>query len=64
MLSLTERIPLSISDREPFWRSYTAENMEFIVMLDERFEPVREGYNPDDKTRVQIYFEYRYESVI
>ena len=43
------------SDREPFWRNYAVENMDFLIMLDETFEGTRVGYNPDDKTMEEIY---------
>jgi hypothetical protein len=43
------------SDREPYWRSYSIEKMEFIVMLNETFAEARDGYNPDDKTMEEIY---------
>jgi hypothetical protein len=43
------------SERQPYWRSYSVEKMEFIIMLDERFENAREGYNPNDKTMQRIY---------
>ena len=43
------------SDHEPYWRNYSVEKMEFIVMLDETFSAARDGYNPDDKTMEEIY---------
>jgi hypothetical protein len=43
------------SDREPYWRSYSIEKMEFPVMLDETFPGARDGYNPNDKTMEEIY---------
>jgi hypothetical protein len=43
------------SDRQPYWRNYTVEKMEFITMLDETFSGARHGYNPNDKTMEEIY---------
>jgi len=43
------------SDRKPYWRSYSVEKMEFVVMLDETFKDIREGYNPNDTTMEKIY---------
>jgi len=43
------------SDSAPYWRNYLAENMDFVIMLDETFEGARTGYNPDDQTMTEIY---------
>ena len=43
------------SDDAPYWRNYTVENMDFIIMLDETFTNTREGYNPNDATMEEIY---------
>lgn len=45
----------SESDDEPYWRNFVVEEMEFTVMLDEKFPGSREGYNPNDKTMTEIY---------
>lgn len=44
------------SDRKPYWRSYSVEKMDFLVLLDETFTDARAGYNPDDKTMEEIYY--------
>lgn len=43
------------SDHEPYWRSYSLEKMELVIMLDETFTGARVGYNPEDKTMEEIY---------
>jgi hypothetical protein len=43
------------SDRKPYWRSYSIDKMEFLVILDDTFEAARDGYNPNDKTMEEIY---------
>lgn len=43
------------SDREPYWRNYSVEKIDFLVMLDETFAGARTGYNSDDKTMEEIY---------
>ena len=43
------------SDREPYWRNYSVEKIDFLVMLDETFTGVRAGYNPNDETMEEIY---------
>jgi predicted DNA-binding transcriptional regulator YafY len=45
----------SESDDEPYWRSFVVDEIEFLVMLDEKFKTPREGYNPDDTTMTEIY---------
>jgi hypothetical protein len=43
------------SDREPYWRNYSVEKIDFLVMLDETFAGTRAGYNPNDETMEEIY---------
>jgi hypothetical protein len=43
------------SDSRPYWRNYSIEKMDFIIMLEETFTGTREGYNPDDRTMEEIY---------
>lgn len=43
------------SDDAPYWRNYSVENMDFIIMLDETFARARAGYNPNDATMEEIY---------
>jgi len=43
------------SDHEPYWRNYSVDKMDFIIMLDEAFANQREGYNPDNQTMEEIY---------
>lgn len=45
----------SESDQEPYWRSYSVEKMEFVIMLDETFPAARAGYNANDRTMEEIY---------
>ncbi|HIP12844.1 MAG TPA: hypothetical protein EYG73_09025 [Arcobacter sp.] len=37
------------------WRPFTVDKMENIRILDDSFEPNREGYNPNDKAMIEIY---------
>ena len=43
------------SDHEPYWRNFVVDEMEFMVMLDEEFSGPRSGFNPDDKTMVEVF---------
>jgi hypothetical protein len=43
------------SDNEPYWRYFTVENMEFVIMLEETFTGSREGYNPNDNSMDVTY---------
>jgi hypothetical protein len=43
------------SDNEPYWRNFTVDNMEFVIMLDENFDNPRAGYNPNDNSMVEVY---------
>lgn len=43
------------SDNKPYWRYFTVENMESVVMLDETFMGSREDYNPNDNSMDVIY---------
>lgn len=45
----------SESDSEPYWRNYSVEKMEFLIVLEETFPAARDGYNPNDKTMEEIY---------
>jgi hypothetical protein len=43
------------SDREPSWRNFLVEKMEFVILLEETFSEARAGYNPSDETMTEIY---------
>lgn len=45
----------SESESEPYWRNFTVDEIEFLVMLEETFAGARDGYNPNDKTMEEIY---------
>lgn len=45
----------SNSSKDLGWRQFIIENIESLVLLDTKFEDIREGYNPNDSRMSEIY---------
>jgi predicted DNA-binding transcriptional regulator YafY len=45
----------SNSSKDLGWRQFIIENIEKLVLLDSKFDDIREGYNPNDSRMSQIY---------
>jgi hypothetical protein len=45
----------SESASRPGWRSYLLSEMSYILLLEEIFDRSRPGYNPNDKSMLQVH---------
>jgi len=45
----------SSSSNDLGWRLFTVNKIENLITLDDKFEPTRDGYNPEDSAMVEIY---------
>ncbi|MDY0051526.1 MAG: hypothetical protein RBR65_03205 [Aliarcobacter sp.] len=45
----------SNSSKDLGWRQFIIENIDNLVLLDSKFDSIRDGYNPNDSRMSEIY---------